>query len=219
MTTVLFVHGLESGPRGRKALALEQAGFQVVAAKMPCSRRDVLADPVTLAVLAFAALAVAAFVAKLGALGFVLGVMSVFLAQRFVRPQLTRRVFRRSVAVQAQLLAREKVDVVVGSSFGGAVALELLRTAKWAGPTVLLCPAQRRVAARAWWPSPTLPATASRVLVVHARQDETVPLADSHLLVKGTAAALLEVDDDHRLSATATPENLRAWVERVMAPM
>lgn len=216
MTTVLFVHGLESGPRGRKALALEEAGFKVVSAKMPCGRRDVLADPVVLAVLALAALGVAAFIAKLGLLGFVLGVMSVFILQRFVSPRLARRMFRRSVAVQQRLLATERVDVVLGSSFGGAVVVELLRTGAWKGPAVLLCPAHRRVAARAWTPSPSLPADASRVLVVHGRQDETVPPADSHLLVKGTAASLLEVDDDHRLSATATPENLRAWVQRVL---
>lgn len=215
MTTVLYVHGLESGPRGKKALALEAAGLRVVAAKMPCGRRDVLTDPVVLLTLALGLVGLVALVRWLGSLGLVVGVMSFFLLQRFVRPALMRRVFRKSVEVQRALLAAQPVDVVLGSSFGGAVALELLHSGAWKGPTVLLCPAHRLVAARGQVASPTLPADAARVLVVHGEQDETVPLQDSRSLVKGTAATLLEVPDDHRLTATATPENLRAWVTRV----
>jgi hypothetical protein len=49
-------------------------------------------------------------------------------------------------------------------------------------------------------------------LVVHGRQDETVPIDHARSLVKGTAAKLIEVDDEHRLAATATPERFKEWV-------
>lgn len=215
MTTVLFVHGLESGPRGRKAIALEEAGFRVVSAQMPCSRNAILRDP---AVIALIVVALAIFVGaavRFGAFGVMITAISYAVLQRFVQPLIMRRTFSRSVAVQLQLLSTNQIDVVLGSSFGGAVALELLTSGVWKGPTVLLCPAHAKVAGRAWRPTPTLPGD-SRVLVVHGRQDETVPIAHSRALVAGTAAKLIEVDDDHRLSASATAEGLRDWVMRVL---
>ena len=43
--TVLFIHGLESGPHGRKARNLTRAGFTVVSKLMPCSRAQLKRDP------------------------------------------------------------------------------------------------------------------------------------------------------------------------------
>ena len=215
MTTVLFIHGLESGPRGSKSRALEQAGFTVIAGQMPCGRKAILLDPAVIA-LGVAALTVLIVASSFGAIGFLICVVSYAVLQRFVRPMLVRRMFRRSLAVQLALLAANQIDVVVGSSFGGAVAVELLHTGAWKGRTVLLCPAHRLVAGRAWLPASTLPADASHVVVVHGRQDETVPIDHSRALVKGTAAKLIEVDDQHRLSATATAENFTAWVGRTL---
>ncbi len=215
MTSVLFVHGLESGPRGSKTLNLEAAGFEVVAGQMPCGQKRALQDPVAIAVLVASLAALVGGALNRGASGFVIAAVSLAVLQRFVRPALMRRMFHRSVAVQERLLKAHRVDVVVGSSFGGAVALELLNRGAWKGPTVLLCPAHRLVAARGWSPSPTLPpALAAHVVVVHGQQDETVPPAHSRSLIKGTAAELIEVNDDHRLSTTATPENLRAWIRK-----
>lgn len=213
MTTVLFVHGLESGPRGQKAAALEAAGFTVVAGQMPCGRRAIARDPwvIALGLLSLAGLIAAT---SRGAPGFLIGVITLAILQRYVRPPLTRRMFRLSVEVQRALLKTNQIDVVVGSSFGGAVCVELLRTGAWKGPTLLLCPAHRLVAGRAWLPSPSLPVDASHVVVVHGRRDETVPLDHSRALVKGTAAQLIEVDDEHRLASTATAQNFAAWIKR-----
>lgn len=216
MTTVLFVHGLESGPRGKKALALEAAGFTVVSGQMPCGQRAVIRDPavMALAVFAFAALI---YAVTWGPVAIVIFGISFFLSLRFVRPLLMRRMFKRSVAVQLALLAANPVDVVAGSSFGGAVALELWRSGAWKGPTVLMCPAHQWVAGRAWTDVPSLPADAARIVVIHGTKDETVPLAHSRELVRGTTAKLLEVEDDHRLSTTATPENFALWVKLALA--
>ena len=217
MTTVLFIHGLESGPRGKKALELEAAGFTVVSGQMPCSQRAIFKDP---AVITFMAVALGVLIAAAsqGVMGFMIcGVLYAVLL-RFVQPAITRRMFRRSAAVQLALLAANKIDVVAGSSFGGAVSVELLSSGAWKGPTILMCPAHRLVAGRAWRALPTLPADASRIVVVHGRQDETVPIEHSRSLVKGTAAKLIEVDDGHRLTNVATAANFREWVGLVTAP-
>lgn len=181
---VLFAHGLESGPDGNKPRNLRAAGFEVVARQMPSS------------------LAVAP---RASACGQVLA---------------ARRAFRRSLAVQRDALASAPpggLDVVVGSSFGGAIALELVLHGAWRGPTLLLCPAHERVAERARTAVPPPlssvdPAIARQVLVVHGRADAIVPIDHSRRLVAGSEATLIEVDDDHRLSATATVEGLRTWV-------
>jgi pimeloyl-ACP methyl ester carboxylesterase len=214
VTTVLFVHGLESGPRGKKALALEEAGFKVVSGQMPCSRRAVLRDPAVIALIVIA-LGILIAASMQGVLGLMITLIAYSVLFRFVQPLLMRRVFRRSVDVQLALLRANQIDVVVGSSFGGAVALELLVSGAWKGPTILLCPAHRRVAGRAWRPAPSLPADASKVLIVHGRQDETVPIDHSRSLARGTAAKLIEVDDEHRLAATATPERFKEWISKV----
>jgi branched-subunit amino acid aminotransferase/4-amino-4-deoxychorismate lyase len=74
------------------------------------------------------------------------------------------------------------------------------------------------VASRARRP-PTLDrlteALARRTAVVHGRGDTTVPVADSQALVEGTGATLVLVDDDHRLTTTATPEQFQKWLALV----
>lgn len=212
MTTVLFIHGLESGPRGKKAEALEQAGFTVVAGQMPCGRRAAVRDPVVVGAYGVMVAGVLVAAIRQGVMGFIFAAMFVAVTQGFVRSRLIRRMVRRSLAVQAELLKTKQIDVVMGSSFGGAVALELLSRGLWKGPTVLLCPAHRLVAERAWLAPKALPEDASRVVVVHGRVDETVPSEHSRSLVRSSRARLIEVDDDHRLTATTTPENFRAWV-------
>jgi fermentation-respiration switch protein FrsA (DUF1100 family) len=221
LTRVLFVHGLESGPGGNKPRALREAGFEVTALQMPCGRDAILRDPATLGTLGAAALGLG-LAARRGPLALAGGLAALTALGPWAMILATRRAFEKSVAVQRDALARAPVpgfDVLVGSSFGGAVALELLLQGAWRGPTVLLCPAHERVAARAWRPAPpglsALPdEVARRVLVVHGRADEVVPIDHSRRLVGARQDQLLEVDDDHRLVQTATSEGLRAWLLR-----
>ncbi|WP_146210222.1 S9 family peptidase [Vitiosangium sp. GDMCC 1.1324] len=212
MTTVLYVHGLESGPRGNKARTLEAAGFTVVSAQMPCNRAATLRAPAFLFMVLAALGLLGALTWAGGALGFVIGIVAVLVLRRFARPLLVRNMVRRCVDVQLSMLKQHAVDVVVGSSFGGAITLELLALGAWKGRTLLLCPAQRLVAQRSGSPETALPDDASHVVVVHGRQDETVPFEHSHALVRGSAAKLIEVDDQHRLSNTATAENFERWI-------
>lgn len=218
MTHILFIHGLESGPSGNKPRALREAGYRVTAVQMPCNQRAIARDPATLAAVGACAAGLA-LAARRGVGTFALGVLGLGAISPIAAALATRRAFSRSVDVQFDALARaENVDVVMGSSFGGAVALELLRSGAWRGRTVLLCPAHERVATRARRPSPprldALPEeVARRVLVVHGLHDEVVPIANSRDLVRGSRARLIEVEDDHRLTKSATATGLQSWVE------
>ena len=206
MTTVLFIHGLESGPRGHKARALAEAGFEVVAVQMPSSRSAILRDPVTqLALISAVVLLISSAFA--GFVWFAGTLVLLGLSATQFRAAVTRRMWKRSLAIQRHALKNHRIDVVLGSSFGGAVALELVARGDWTGRTVLLCPAHRLVAKRANISAPSLPEGAD-VLVVHGTRDEIVPLQHSRDL----GAKLIEVDDTHRLFDTATPTNLKAWI-------
>ena len=89
--------------------------------------------------------------------------------------------------------------VVVGSSRGGAVAMNI---ESGDAKLVLLCPAWKK-----WGTAKTVkPGT----VILHSRADDVVPFADSEELVKRSglpASALIEVGTDHRL---ANPEPLEA---------
>ena len=172
MTTLLYIYGLESGPRGAKTEALEAAGFTVVSEWMPCQPIRDLKGPEAL------------------------------------------DLFEQSLKIQLQALASHKIDAIVGSSFGGAVAVELLLRGLWTGPTLLLCPGHELMAERMGYQPPfeglaELPeAVTEQVLVVHGRSDAVVPVGHSQNLVAGSRATLVLVEDDHRLSATSNTQQL-----------
>lgn len=111
-------------------------------------------------------------------------------------PTMNTRDFESCVTVQMEVLREFGPDVLVGSSFGGAVAVELLRCGAWTGPTLLL--AQAAVKRD---PSACLPEGVP-VWLVHGSRDEIVDVEDSRLLARSGSpqwVRLIEVDDDHSL--------------------
>lgn len=218
--TVLYVHGLESGPDGNKPRSLRASGFEVVSRLMPCGRRQIARDPVVIATALGSIATGAALTARFGLRGLALSAATYAASKDRVKQALTRRMVERSVQVQLRTLAEHKIDVVMGSSFGGAIALELLRRGAWKGPTVLLCPAHERVCEREGRPWVALDslsdAQRAQCLIVHAREDEVVPYEHSVRLAAQLGVELETVSDDHRLSQSATDEGLRRWIERVV---
>jgi len=105
-------------------------------------------------------------------------------------------------------------DVVVGSSFGGAVAVALLQRGLWAGPTLLLATAVAELGVPLRLPDDVA------VWIVHGTKDDVVPISSSLALARSGSPAqvrLLEVNDDHRLSATVASGRLVALVRQLAA--
>jgi predicted esterase len=128
-------------------------------------------------------------------------------------PAMNTRDFEGSVALQAENLDAFLPDVLVGSSFGGAVALRLLQDGKYAGPTVLLAPAFAHFGVEGRIPE------GARVIVVHGSRDDVVPIEDSRRLAKtGTPGYVdwVEVDDEHRLASLLEGDTLAALVRRAL---
>jgi hypothetical protein len=132
------------------------------------------------------------------------GVKPTFLARHgheVINPKLPDEDFGEAVRIAQSEYDRHRTAVVVGSSRGGAVAMNL---DSGDTPLVLLCPAWRR-----WGTARTVKKNAT---ILHSRADDVVPCADSGELVKSSglpASALVEVGTDHRL---ADPEPLAAML-------
>ncbi len=104
--------------------------------------------------------------------------------------------FEACVTTQAEALRRFRPDVLVGSSFGGAVAVALLQRVLWRGPTLLLAQAALHYGLPARLPEHV------PVWLVHGLRDTIVdPEQSRELSRSGTPGLvrLVEVDDEHAL--------------------
>ena len=123
--------------------------------------------------------------------------------QQVLNPALSDEDFDAAVHVAQAELDRHGPDVVVGSSRGGSVAMNI---DSGDTPLVLLCPAWKR-----WGQVTTVKANTT---VLHSRADKVIPFAESEELIRNSRlreSALIEVGNDHRL---ADAESLRAMLKR-----
>jgi hypothetical protein len=138
------------------------------------------------------------------------GVKPSYLAEHghtVINPRLPDEDFDAALCIAQAEFDRHRPEVVVGSSRGGAVAMNLV-----AGdvPLVLLCPAWKR-----WGSARTVkPGT----MILHSRGDDVIPLAESEELLRNSrlpGSTLIEVGADHRL---ADPEPLAAMLRACEMP-
>ena len=130
-----------------------------------------------------------------------------------------------TLAIAEAELARRPPDVLVGSSWGGALAALCVHRGSWDGPILLLAPAGQRISRRcvpgsvlaaqlcAPLPAPT------RALVIQGSRDGTVPLADSQALCKNLPPTALRIrkGDCHALRSLMRAGSLAGLVREAAA--
>ncbi|QDV30323.1 Alpha/beta hydrolase family protein [Planctopirus ephydatiae] len=116
-----------------------------------------------------------------------------------INPALDDDDFPAALAAAQDAFDRCQPHVVVGSSRGGSVAMNIN---SGIAKLILLCPAWKN------WGSATKvkPGT----VILHCRTDEIIPFADSEELVRSSGATLIETGSDHRL---ADPQSLAAMLK------
>jgi uncharacterized protein len=144
------------------------------------------------------------------------GAKAQLLARHFtaLTPAMDTHDFAASVAVQAAALREFDPHVLVGSSYGGAIAVELLQSGVWRGPTLLLAQAALRRRQPAALPEGVA------VWLVHGTRDEIIDPEDSRVLARSGSLSrvrLIEVDDVHALHTTVEDGRLVAWIEELAA--
>src|SRR5262245_59850034 len=132
------------------------------------------------------------------------GVKPTYLVQHgheVINPKLPDEDFEEAVRIAQAEFDKHQPDAVVGSSRGGAVAMNINSGDI---PLVLLCPAWKH------WGKATK--VKPNTMILHSRADEVIPFAASEELVRNSglpASALIEVGNEHRL---ADPESLAAML-------
>ena len=125
------------------------------------------------------------------------GVKPTYLAEHghdVINPALDDDDFTLAVTTAQAEFDEHQPAVVVGSSRGGAIAVNL---DTGGARLVLLCPA--------WEKWGTVRRVKPGTVILHSRADDVVPFADSEGLASNTGVTLIEVGNDHRL---ADPESL-----------
>jgi len=124
-----------------------------------------------------------------------------------INPKLPDDDFEKAVKIAQEVFDKHQPGVVVGSSRGGAVAMNIN---SGSASVVLLCPAWKKYG------------TATKVnpgtVILHSRADDVVLFGDSEELVRNSGlpmTALIEVGVDHRL---ANKEPLHAMLRECEEP-
>ena len=125
-----------------------------------------------------------------------------------LNPALPDDDFEAAVAIAQAECEHHHPEVIVGSSRGGAVAMNIRSQAQ---PLVLLCPA--------WKIRGKATTVKANTIILHSSADDVVPYSDSQELAANSGlfesvslqiGALVQVGYDHRL---ADPEPLKAMLE------
>jgi hypothetical protein len=120
------------------------------------------------------------------------GVKPTFFAQHgheVITPKLPDEDFEEAIRIAQNEFNKHQPDVIVGSSRGGAVAMNIKSGEAWLVP---LCPTWKK-----WGTARTVK---PGIVILHSRAEDVVPFAHSEELTKGSGATLIEIGTDHRLA-------------------
>lgn len=124
------------------------------------------------------------------------------------REEIRDRAFARPLASARAAIAEHKPDVIVGSSFGGAVLLRLCHEGSWDGPVVFLAGAGVKLTKYKSLPPQT------EAMMYHGAADDVVDCRDSLTLEENSEkAACFLIQDDHRLHSLLENEHLASVIQ------
>jgi hypothetical protein len=183
--TCLFLHGLESGPNGRKAIYLKKKFYNVSAPDLQTGMLGFRSNSFMMSAIRNAP--------------------SIFYGSYFA--DVTQDVLRGGTDIVMSSVAHTPPDLVVASSMGGAIALEALRKGTISSPVILLAPALGRLLGKnnmdQWCDEFIARDNHGKhpIIVVHAVMDDVIDIEHSRQLCHRIGAELLEVaEGDHSLN-------------------
>lgn len=106
-----------------------------------------------------------------------------------IEPELPDDDFQEAVRIAQAEFDQHQPRVIVGSSRGGAVAMDIK---SGTATLVLLCPAWKKLG--------RVTTVRPDTVILHSRADDAVPFVDSEELATNSGATLIRVGNDHRLA-------------------
>ncbi len=130
-----------------------------------------------------------------------------------VTPKLDVSTFEAAVASAKKAIRKERPSIIVGSSFGGAVLLELMHTGDFDGFGIFLAQAGLKLTNHDRLPE------GAHAVIIHGTGDDIIPIEDSRQLAQNSGLELMTLDDDHRLLSVLSEEVLgKLLVEAGLKP-
>ena len=122
------------------------------------------------------------------------------------------KAFEESYQIAVQAVQNLHPNLIVGSSFGGAILLRLIHEGVWRGPSVFLAQAGVKYGLDA-----RLPSGISAILI-HAVDDKLVPYSDSQKIVEASedGVELWPTGGDHKLHHITIDGTLQRAVEKLL---
>ncbi|KAJ9466550.1 hypothetical protein DIPPA_21049 [Diplonema papillatum] len=232
---ILYLHGFSEGPSNPKPAYLQQKyGITMPALGMYPTKRN---SPVLLGLTGrwsaacMAGAAAAAAVPWLlygwsgaAALGAWLGayVAGVLCLRRRVVAEGVRRSYEKTLRIARAAIEKEAPDLLVGFSWGGALAVHCLLDGTYAGPCLLLAPAYQKLLLLQGGELPFAQSSgtpSSRVLILHCPDDPITPVADSRELadlLPNCALRVVPPGQGHRLLGTIEDGTLSEAVDEML---
>ena len=121
-----------------------------------------------------------------------------------INPLLPKHSWEDSLDIAQTLINSEKPDIIVGSSRGGAVALNVN---PYGAKLILVAPAWKMFSA-------DLKFFDSSTIIIHCSEDKIVDYCDSEILRDATGSTLVTCGKDHRMKDPAALEAILAAVKR-----
>lgn len=229
---ILFMHGLEAGPGGNKDRFLRQHFEHVCTPDMQMSiyrltksnsvLRNMLCLPLFFGWVIMATGTLLWVILSCESWAWLIWGVSFFSIFVIMRKILIRQALAasidHSVEIQAHAIQEFQPDIVVGSSWGGFIALLCASRGIYTGPQLLIAPPVKLILDKLGDPDGNRwkslcksisSEAAQRILLVHGKEDATVPLADSQSLSAATDIELRIFSGDHSLNQVllASPED------------
>ena len=117
-----------------------------------------------------------------------------------ITPWLPADNWEKTLRVAQECVDAYKPDVIIGSSRGGAVALNV-KNEKKSSKLILIAPAWRKYG--------TASKTSPKANILHSKSDQVIPYADSVRLSANSGCKLHEVGDSHRMNESDVYEMIQ----------
>jgi hypothetical protein len=203
---VLFLHGLESGVYGKKSNFLRKHFKNCIIPDLQVSKfrinlkncilRLVLVNPLVILIFSTFVLFTYYLYGKFGLLlSIPLGICPLIPILRISKNYLMRNAIKkavdRNVSVAYEEILKHNPKVIVGSSWGGSIAVNLIERGLWNGNTILIAPAFYRTNKILLnnqegkiknFRLTNLKDFNGKIIVFHSKADQVIPFDDSKYL-------------------------------------